>query len=111
MSNHLSEHYNKAKHYQQYPASLKLADVTSIHKKDEKTLTKNYRPINLIPVVSKIFEKNMHKEIMDFIGNSLSPYLFGFTLCYYFSRVLIFASRKKMHFAGIYFRESILIFC
>ena len=78
VSNHLSEHYNKAKNYQQYPASLKLADVTPIHKKDEKTLTKNYRPISLIPVVSKIFEKNMYKEIMDFIGNSLSPYLFGF---------------------------------
>ena len=78
VSNHLSEHYNKAKNYQQYPASLKLADVTPIHKKDEKTLTKNYRPMSIIPVVSKILEKDMYKEIMDFIGNSLSSYLFGF---------------------------------
>ena len=36
VSNHLSEHYNKAKNYQQYPASLKLADVTPIHKKTRK---------------------------------------------------------------------------
>ena len=77
MPNHLSEHYNKTKNYQQYPGSLKLANVTPIHKKDEKT-TKKIRPVSLIPVVSKIFEKNMYKEIMDFIGNSLTPYLFGF---------------------------------
>ena len=57
--NHLCEHYNKAKNYQLYPASLKLADVTPIHKKDETTLTKNYRPVSLILVVSKIFEKNI----------------------------------------------------
>ena len=55
-----------------------MADVRPIHKKEEKTLAKNYRPISLIPVVSKLFEKNMYSEIISFIENSLSPYLFGF---------------------------------
>ena len=55
-----------------------MADVLPIHKKDEKTLAKNYRPVSLIPVVSKLFERNMYKEIFEFIENSLSPYLFGF---------------------------------
>ena len=49
-----------------------------IHKKDEKTLAENYLPVSLITVVSKLFERNMHTEIIDFIENSLSPFLFGF---------------------------------
>ena len=55
-----------------------MADVAPVHKQEERTLAKNYRPVSLIPVVSKLFEKNMYDEIIDFIENSLSPYLFGF---------------------------------
>jgi hypothetical protein len=78
ISNHLSDHYNKSKNQQIYPTTLKLADVIPVHKKDEKTLVKNYRPISLIPVVSKLFERNMYNEIIEYIENSLSRYLFGF---------------------------------
>ena len=97
ISNYLSEYYNKAKQEHKYPTSLKIADVIHhhhhhhsfiiivfksiiipIYKKDGKTLAKNYRPVSLIPVVSKLFERNMHTEIIDFIENSLSPFLFGF---------------------------------
>ena len=52
----ISKYYNKAKQEHKYPTSLKMADVIPIHKKDEKTLAKNYRPVSLIPVVSKLFE-------------------------------------------------------
>ena len=78
LSTHLSESYNKSKNQQSYPATLKLADVVPVHKKDEKTLAKNYRPVSLIPIVSKLFERNMYNEIIEYIENSLSKYLFGF---------------------------------
>ena len=78
ISNYLRKYYNKAKQEHKYPTSLKMADVIPIHKKEEKTLAKNYRPISLIPVVSKLFERNMYTEIIDFIENSISPFLFGF---------------------------------
>ena len=78
ISNYLSNYYNKAKQEHKYPTSLKMADVIPVHKKDEKTLAKNYRPVSLIPVVSKLFERNMYVEIIDFIEESLSPFLFGF---------------------------------
>ena len=71
ISNYLSEYYNKAKQEHKYRTSLKIADVIPIHKKDEKTLAKNYRPVSLITAVSKLFERNMHTEIIDFIENSL----------------------------------------
>ena len=69
ISNYLSEYYNKAKQEHRYPTSLKM---------DEKTLAKIYRPVSLIPVVSKLFERNMYIEIICFIEKSLSPFLFGF---------------------------------
>ena len=42
VSYHLTKYYNEDKNHQNYPTTLKLADVIPIHKKDEKTLIKNY---------------------------------------------------------------------
>ena len=40
-----------------YPDLWKLANVTPIYKKEDKQLVKNYRPISLLPICGKIFEK------------------------------------------------------
>ena len=39
---------------------------------------KNYRPVSLIPIVSKLFERNMYDQIIVYINEFLSPYLFGY---------------------------------
>ena len=78
INNYLSSIYNNAKNDSIYPEQLKLADVTPIHKKEDKTLKKNYRPVSLIPVVSKLFERDMYNQILSYIENFLSPYLFGY---------------------------------
>ena len=75
---YLSNIYNDCEQDNKYPLSLKAADVTSIHKKDEKTAMKNYRPMSLIPIVSKLFERNMYDQILVYINTFLSPYLFGY---------------------------------
>ena len=41
---------------QKFPSKLKLADVTPLFKKLENVCKENYRPISLLPLVSKIFE-------------------------------------------------------
>ena len=38
---------------------LKLADITPILEKDDSTLAKNYRPVTVLPCVSKMFERIM----------------------------------------------------
>ena len=40
-----------------YPDMWKLANVTPIFKKGDKQLIKNYRPISLLPICGKMFEK------------------------------------------------------
>ena len=50
----------------QFPKNLKTAKVIPIHKTGEKTLMKNYRPISILPVVSKIIENVMHTQLMDY---------------------------------------------
>ena len=45
-----------------FPENLKLADVTPIFKKKDKTFVENYRPISVIPTISKIFEQTMQKN-------------------------------------------------
>ena len=46
-----------------FPSALKHADITPGHKKDETTQKGNYRPVSILPTVSKIFERNMYNEI------------------------------------------------
>ena len=39
------------------PASWKTANVVAIFKKNSKSLPNNYRPVSLLPVISKIMER------------------------------------------------------
>ena len=78
VSGYLADIYNNCKYDTKYPLSLKIADVIPMHKKEERTLLKNYRPVSLIPIVSKLFERNMHNQVVTYIDRFSSPYLFGY---------------------------------
>ena len=43
-----------------FPDSFKIAKLIALFKKGSKTEPKNYRPISLLPLLSKIFEKVVH---------------------------------------------------
>ena len=61
-----------------FPNQLKLADITPTFKKGDATCAENYRPVSVLPVVSKIYEKIMQRQIISYIDNYLSPFLCGF---------------------------------
>ena len=48
-----------------FPEVLKIAKVLPIFKKGDKTNMTNYRPISLLPVLSKIVEKVLNKQITN----------------------------------------------
>ena len=62
------------------PNSLKIAKVIPIYKKDDSSLINNYRPISLLPSISKILEKLVYKRLYSFLQNNniLIPNQFGF---------------------------------
>ena len=64
--------------HKNFPENLKLADATPIFEKKDETFFENYRPVSILPAVSKIFERIMQKQITDYIGKFLSPFLCGY---------------------------------
>ena len=67
-----------------FPDLLKLADVISLHKTEEKTRKKNYRSVSVLPTVSKVFERLLEKHIIDYMTPYLSSLLCGFRKGYNF---------------------------
>ena len=70
--------FNNAISNSEFPENLKLADVTPVFKKKDPLDKTNYRPVSVLPPVSKIFERLMQKQINEHIKNKLSPYLCGY---------------------------------
>ena len=63
-----------------FPQLLKRAKVIPVHKGDSRMEAKNYRPISLLPIFNKIFEKLLHSRISSFIEKYkiLYPRQYGF---------------------------------
>ena len=61
-----------------FPDELKLAEIIPAHKKNSTTDKSNYRPISLLPVISKVFERLIIKQIQPFVDSFLSKFLCGF---------------------------------
>lgn len=63
-----------------FPKELKLAVIIPLHKKGETAEVSNYRPIALLSVFSKIFEKSFKRRLVAFLDSFgvLSCHQFGF---------------------------------
>ena len=83
--------FNKAITTGQYPDALKIAKVIPLFKKGETTLITNYRPISLLSLLNKIFEKLLYRRLYKFLvkHNVLYKYQFGFRKGYSTTMALI----------------------
>ena len=63
-----------------YPSIFKLAKVTALFKGGIESEVDNYRPISVLPVLNKVFEKVIHNQLIDFLDlhNVLFKQQFGF---------------------------------
>ena len=86
--------FNDSLNQCEFPQELKVADITPIFKKDDPTKAKNYRPISILPVVSKLFEKIMQKQLNTHIDAFLSPYLCGYRKGFSTQQALISLTEK-----------------
>ena len=61
-----------------FPDSLKFADITPVHKKDETTNKENYRPVSVLPLISNIFERIIYDQLSEYLQKYLNSILCGF---------------------------------
>ena len=63
-----------------YPEKFKILKITPIYKKNERTNIANYRPISLLPTLSKIFERVIHTQLYTYFDENelLSEQQYGF---------------------------------
>ena len=63
-----------------FPEALKIAKVKPLYKKGCKKCLNNYRPISLLPTISKLFERVLYAQLYDFfnINNLLCEQQYGF---------------------------------
>ena len=63
-----------------FPDDCKIAKLKPLYKKEAKTKPKNYRPISLLPLLSKIIERILHNQTQEFLdkNNILYKYQSGF---------------------------------
>ena len=55
-----------------FPSDWKKGSIVPVHKKNDKQCLNNYRPISLLPICSKIFERLIFNEMFEFfIENDL----------------------------------------
>ena len=65
-----------------FPSILKNANITPVFKKGYRSPKENYRPVTILPVISKSFEKLLCKQITIFIDILLSKHQCGFKKCF-----------------------------
>ena len=58
-----------------FPDHLKIADIFPVFKKEDATNPKNYRPVSVLPLVSKIYERLIRNQLIEHIEKCLSPSL------------------------------------
>ena len=53
-----------------FPDKLKIYKITPLFKKGDELIVDNYRPISVLPVLSKIFEKIAFAQLYDYINEN-----------------------------------------
>ena len=91
-----------------FPDDLKCAEVSPIFKKQDNLIRNNYRPVSVLPVISKLFERTYYNQMYDFFQVILSSYLAAFRQNYGCNHVLLkfvedmkYALDQKEHFGAI----------
>ena len=70
----ISASFNNAVNRGVFPSELKQADIKSIYKKESRNEKEIYRPVSVLPNLSKIFERCMYDHLKDHFDKLLSKY-------------------------------------
>ena len=74
----LSEIFNFYIDNNSFPNGLKKADIKLVYKKDDPVGKTKYRPISILPILSKPFQRCLYDQIYEYIDTVLSKVQCGF---------------------------------
>ena len=74
----LTEFYNQNIKNSAFPNELKNADISPVFKKEDRHDKSNYRPVSILPLLSKPFERILYEQIDSHTKDILSKYQGGF---------------------------------
>ena len=69
---------NEAIRNNKFPDSLKSTNIVLVHKKKDPTDKANYKSVNILPLLSKVFQKVMCILLYHYMENYLNQLLCGF---------------------------------
>ena len=70
--------FNESINSSKFPLSFKLANITPVFKNESRNHKNNYRPVSILPLISKVFEKIMKKQLSTYFEEILSKFQCGF---------------------------------
>lgn len=74
----LARLFNKSLEHATIPEDWKLANVVPVYKKGKKELVENYRPISLLAIISKVFERCVLAGLKDHLFHLINRVQHGF---------------------------------
>jgi len=76
----LAELFNRCINEDVFPDSLKIACITPISKIRNPQSPSDYRPISVLPTLSKVFEKHLYQRVYSFLteNNAIAKWQYGF---------------------------------
>ena len=77
-----------------FPDTLKTARVSPVFKKGNALECKNYRPVSILPAVSKIFERAISKQLDDYFSSIFHPFLSAYRKGYSCQSALLALTEK-----------------
>ena len=76
IAKHLTSIINLSIKHGVFPTKSKIAKLKPLFKKGEKTEAKNYRPISLLPIISKVIEKVIHDQVQEYLHRNKLLYVY-----------------------------------
>ena len=75
---HVQKDINASISTSKFPNDLKKPDVIPVYKKRSKLPKENYRPISILPNISKLYERYLYDQISKYFENRFSKFQCGF---------------------------------
>ena len=74
----IHDNFNNSLSSSTFPSALKYADVNPVSKNDDKIDKENCRPISILPMLSKVYERLIYNQMYPYFDKLFSKFQYGF---------------------------------